>query len=283
MNLSDIKQRPHWSYSSLNQLLNICSLQFYFQRIAKLKPAFTSVNLLLGSAYHRTMEQVYLARRNSTVFTPENVLEFFTASWRGAVKDQEVHFGKLTAEETEEQGRKLTVCALENLPQEEILTISEPFVVPVVFRDEFMELPLVGEFDLTVRKEVRTSVVDWKTSGTRWSAGQADKSLQATIYTYAYNQKFRVIPDVRFDVTVKNKTPVFEQHQTARTPDSWDRMALMVNKAEQIVKHECFYPAETSFFCNDCPFGGACKAWHQEQESEVKGQASEIGSQKIAA
>lgn len=270
MNLSELKSRPHWSYSSLNQLLNICSLQYYFQRIAKLKPAFASVNLLLGSAYHRALEQVYLAIKNGTVFTADNAREFFTASWRLAVKGQDVRFGKLSAEETEEQGRKLVSCCLDNLPSnEEILSVSEPFVVPVVFRGEFTELPLVGEFDLTVRKEARPTVVDWKTSGTRWSTGQADKSLQATIYTYAYQQKSGINPEVRFDVTVKNKTPVFEQHPTARTPDSWDRMALLVSKAEQIVKHQCFYPAETSFYCNDCPFSTDCKAWHQQTPAKA--------------
>jgi hypothetical protein len=279
MNLSDIKQRPHWSYSSLNQLLNICSLQYYFQRIARLKPAFASINLVLGSSYHRTLEQIYLARKNGTVFTQDSALEFFTTSWRLATSTANVRFGKQTAEETEDQGRKLISCCIDNIPEdEEVLSISEPFVVPVTLRGQFMELPLVGEFDLTVRKETRPTVVDWKTSGTRWSMGQADKSLQATIYTYAYQQKFAINPDVRFDVTVKNKTPVFEQHETTRTMDSWDRMALLVSKAEQIVKHQCFYPAESSFYCGDCPFGGDCKAWHREQESGGRSQESAIAA-----
>ena len=270
MTLLELKSRPHWSYSSLNQLLNICSLQYYFQRIAKLKPAFASTNLVLGSAYHRTLEQVYLAIKNGTVFSVENALEFFTTSWRLATGTEEIRFGKLTAEETEDQGRKLIACSVENVPKdEEILSISEAFAVPVIFRGEYMELPLVGEFDLTVSKESKPTVVDWKTSGTRWSAYQADKSLQATIYTYAYNQKFGINPDVRFDVTVKNKTPVFEQHPTTRTPDSWERMALLVSKAEAVVKHECFYPAETSFYCGDCAFNGACKQWHQQKPDQA--------------
>ncbi len=33
--------RPHWSFSSLNQILNICSLQYYFQRVERIEPAFT--------------------------------------------------------------------------------------------------------------------------------------------------------------------------------------------------------------------------------------------------
>jgi putative RecB family exonuclease len=275
MNLSDITQRPHWSYSSLNQLLNICSLQYYFQRIAKITPAFSSPNLVLGSAYHRSLEQVYLAKKNGSVFTAEQALEFFTASWNTALEDKKVRFSRLSADETAQQGRSLLQCAVKHIdPDEEILSVSEPFIVPVACRGKFMELPLVGEFDLTVRKESRPAVVDWKTSAKRWSAGQADRSLQATVYTYAYQQKFGINPEVRFDVTVKNRTPVFEQHETTRTPESWDRMSLLVNKAESIVKHQCFYPAETSFYCSDCPYSDACKAWHQEQVTENKRQQS---------
>lgn len=61
-NLADYRERPHWSYSALNQFFNICSLQFAFQRILKLPAAFTPVALGFGSAYHRVMEHVALQR-----------------------------------------------------------------------------------------------------------------------------------------------------------------------------------------------------------------------------
>lgn len=281
MNLSDIKKRPHWSYSSLNQLLNICSLQYYFQRIALLKPAFQSVNLVLGSAYHRTLEQVYQAKKNVRVFTPEQALEFFTNSWKLATENRNVRFVKMTAEETAEQGRQLLSCAMENIdPAEEILSVSEPFIVPIKLNGQFLEMPLVGEFDLTVRKEKLPVVRDWKTSAKRWSEDQADKSLQATVYSFAYHQMHGINPEVCFDVTVKNKTPVFESHPTTREPDSWNRLGLLVSKAEAIVKHQCFYPAETSFYCSDCPYGDACKAWHREQTAEDRGQKAEDRDQQ---
>lgn len=280
MNLSDIKERPHWSYSSLNQMLNICSLQWFFQRVAKVQPSHVPVNLVLGSAYHRTLEQVYLAKKNGSVFTGDEALEFFTSSWRLATENQPVRFSKLSAEETADQGRKLIACALENIdPDEKVLSISEAFIVPVSHRGEYLELPLVGEFDLVVEQEGHPVVKDWKTSATRWSAFQADKSLQATVYSYAYSQKTGINPRVMFDVAVKNKTPVFEQHVTLRTPDSWERMGCLVAKAEQVVKHRLYYPAETSFSCGDCPFRGACQAWHQEGG----GQMTEDGDQRTEA
>ena len=48
MNLSDYRERPHWSYSSLNLLLNICSLQWMFEKIEKLPRPFTPVSLIMG-------------------------------------------------------------------------------------------------------------------------------------------------------------------------------------------------------------------------------------------
>ena len=33
--LDQYRDREHWSYSALNQYLNVCSLQYFFDRIAK--------------------------------------------------------------------------------------------------------------------------------------------------------------------------------------------------------------------------------------------------------
>ena len=60
MNLSDYRDRPHWSFSSLNQLLSVCSLAWKFSHIDKLPRPFTPVSLIMGSAYHRVME--FIAR-----------------------------------------------------------------------------------------------------------------------------------------------------------------------------------------------------------------------------
>lgn len=53
--LNDYRSREHWSFSSLNQFLNICSLQFAFDRIYRLEKTFTPISLSFGSAFHRAM------------------------------------------------------------------------------------------------------------------------------------------------------------------------------------------------------------------------------------
>lgn len=259
MTLQELRQRPHWSFSSLNSLLNICSLQWYFQKVAKLKPKHTSVNLVAGSVYHRTLDQVYLARKLEMPLTIDEAKELYTEDWRRSSKDEPIKYGKLDADGIEKQGRGLIEVAWNNIDDsEKVLQVSEVFCVPVIHDGKFMSKPLVGEFDLVVEKDGQPLVVDWKTSATRWNPAKAHKSLQATAYAMAYQQKHGVNPDVRFDVSVKNKTPVHEKHVTSRSPDSWKLLGLLTAKAELIVDQELFYPSLDSFACGDCPFKQAC-------------------------
>jgi len=276
MTLQELRQRPHWSYSSLNQLLNICSLQWYFRKIAKLEPAHTSVNLVAGSVYHRTMDQIYLARKLEMPLELSEALELYTEDWRRSSKEEPIKYGKLSADEVEEQGRGLVTVAWNHIdPEERILKVSETFCVPVLHQGRFMSRPLIGEFDLVVEREGRPVVVDWKTSAARWAKDKARKSLQAAGYSYAYNLKHGVNPEVRFDVAVKNRTPVFERHVTRRDPGSWKLLGQLTAKAQEIVKHELYYPSLDSFACSDCPYADACAQWCRAEPLSVATGAEE--------
>jgi hypothetical protein len=72
--LGDYRDRPHWSYSSLNQLLNLCSLQWMFEKIERLPRAFTPVSLVLGSVYRRVMENIALHRMEHRLPTEQDTL-----------------------------------------------------------------------------------------------------------------------------------------------------------------------------------------------------------------
>jgi len=43
--LEDYRDREHWSFSALNQFVNICSLQYAFDRVYRLPKEFTPVSL----------------------------------------------------------------------------------------------------------------------------------------------------------------------------------------------------------------------------------------------
>jgi Holliday junction resolvase-like predicted endonuclease len=262
MTLMELRKRPHWSFSSLNSLLNICSLQWRFQKIDKLKPTHTSVNLVAGSVYHRTLDQVFLARKLEVPLTVAEALELYTEDWRRSSESEPIKYGKLDADGVEDQGRGLIQVAWDNIDDtERVLQVSEVFCVPMVYDGRFLQKPLVGEFDLVVEKDGKPLVIDWKTSATRWAKTKADKSLQATAYSWAYQQKHGYNPQVRFDISVKNKKPVFESHTTNRGPDSWKLLGTLAAKAETIVEHELYYPSLECFACSDCPHKGACEEY----------------------
>lgn len=265
--------REHWSYSSLNQFLNICSLQWAFQRLYRLKPEFTPVNLSFGSAFHRTLEAISMQRKDGKLMPSKDTQELFSDLWqRQQDEDANIRFDE---EEDKEklatQGRGLVACYASSIDSaEEILHINQPFAVPLIDASGGVLLkPLIGEIDLVVRKQALKSLVDWKSSATRWNPGKPHRSMQPTMYLYAYATNHGETPDFRYDILVKNKTPVFEQHVTKRSQDSFHRMIEKVKLAESMIASEHFIPNEEGMFCKSCPFQGACKNWHRERSKLI--------------
>lgn len=264
MILSNLRDRPHWSYSSLNQLLNICSLQWMFEKIEKLPRPFTPVALAFGSAYHRAMEFVAAHRMEGRLPAAKDVRDLFHVAWkRQQAEGPPINETEESPDQLAEQGAGLAEAYLNQIdPAERVVDYNRAFAVPV----GTSEKPLIGEIDCVVETAGELELVDWKTSARRWPKDQADKSLQPTAYLYAAEQ---LKPGAgcarfRFDVGVKNKTPVIERNRTTRAPEDFARLERLVETAERIVAHELFYPSEQSFACGGCAFQGPCKAWHRQ-------------------
>ena len=264
MNLSSMRDRPHWSFSSLNQILNICSLQYFFEKIQKLPRPFTPVSLVFGSAYHRVMEHIAAHRMEGRLPAAKDVRDLFhTVMERERQEGPPMEASEESPEQLAEQGAGLAEAYLNQIdPAERVLDVNRTFAVPV----GGSERPLIGEIDCVVETAGETVLVDWKTSARRWPKDQAEKSLQPTAYLYAAEQlkpgagcaKFR------FDVAVKNKQPVIESNATTRSPEDFARLERLVETAERIVAHELFFPSEQSFACGGCAFQGPCKTWHRQ-------------------
>ena len=264
MNLSDYRERPHWSYSSLNLLLNICSLQWMFEKLLKLPRPFTPVSLVMGSAYHRVMEFIAMHRLEGRLPLPAETRDLFHTLWEREQKEgPPMEQTEDPPEKLAEQGAGLVAAYLQQVdPAERVLEFNQAFAVPI----GESERPLIGEIDSVIEgADGQTVLVDWKTSGRRWPKEQADKSLQPTAYLYAYGQlKPGCTDKFRFDVAVKNKTPVIELNHTSRTPDDFLRLERLVEAADRIVQNEMFYPCDQSFACAGCQYAEPCKAWHRQ-------------------
>ena len=262
--LSDFRERPHWSFSSLNQLLSVCSLAWKFSHIDKLPRRFTPVSLVMGSAYHRVMEFIALHRLEGRLPMPAETRDLFHTLWeREQQEGPPMEQTEEAPEKLAEQGAGLVAAYLQQIdPRERVLGFNRAFAVPV----GSSEAPIIGEIDCLVESaDGQTVLVDWKTSARRWPKDQAGKSMQPTAYLYAYGQLNPGCTDrFRFDVVVKNKAPVVELIDTTRTPDDFLRLERLVEKADQIVQNELFYPSDQSFACAGCQYAEPCKAWHRQ-------------------
>ena len=201
--------------------------------------------------------------------------DLFADLWRRQLdEDGETKFDEGDDAETcGALGRDMIACYARAIDDDErVLHVNHAFCVPLVdAQGNTLPKPLVGESDSVVEKIGGIVLVDWKTSGRRWPKDKADKDLQPTAYLYAalLDEQFGKCPIFRFDVVVKNKTPVYEQHATFRTKDQFDRLAELVKLADRMVEHEVFVPNETGFYCGGCGFQTACKAWHRNQATLV--------------
>lgn len=269
--LNEYRDREHWSYSSLNQLLNICGLQWAFQRLHRLIPEFRPASMSLGSAFHRVLEWIALSRKEGRRPKESEARDLFDDLWQRQLdEDGEVKFDEDgNADTCGAQGRDMVACFARAIDEDErVLHVNHTFCVPLVdAQGGTLPKPLIGEVDSVVEKNGGVLLTDWKTSGRRWPRDKADKDLQPTAYLYAANvdEGFGKCPIFRFDVIVKNKVPVLERHTTFRLPDHFHRLAELVKVADRMVEHELFVPNEQGFYCNGCGFQSACKAWHRNR------------------
>ena len=276
--VQEYRKYPHHSFSSLNLFLRICPLQYAFRYIYKSVPEHTPVNLVFGKAFHSTLEWYAVNLMQGTESSVSEFRDVFSEHWRQFCRLED-NISFRTGDEWEQlnsTGRKMIECVHENWADRKIISVSHAFSVPVINGAGIMvsEKPLIGEFDLVLHDENNYPViVDWKTAAAKWPLTKADRDLQATCFSYAYWREHQVIPQFRFDVVTKTKTPSYTQHHTARTHDDFRRLAKLVEVVEDAVKHELFFPNESSFSCSNCVHAEACRKWHNRKSRVISSAA----------
>ncbi len=263
------QRESYWSQSRIGLFL-LCQLKFAFSYIYKVDPEFTPLALVFGSAVHRTLEMMAHARKDGAPMTESDCKELFADIWqRQLQEDKDIRFGdSQDAESCQAQGQAIIGAFHANTdPEEQVLGVSEAMAVPLINGGgEVLDDPLIGELDLLVRdRDDRKVIVDWKTSARKWSAGKADSEIQPTALLYAYKQQHGEVPEFRYDIAIKTKTPGFQQESTTRGPDDFDRMIWLVQGIEKAIKVDAFLP-QPGFMCSSCQYAGACARWHRAAE-----------------
>ncbi|MDX9981124.1 MAG: PD-(D/E)XK nuclease family protein [Lentisphaeria bacterium] len=268
--LAELRRAPHWSNSQINALANFCSLAWAFRYVHRLEPEFVPVSLVFGTAFHSALSY-HAARRLQgkacTIGECADLLETLLAD--GCKSDSPpVRMGEgESVGGLVDQGIGMLRILLGSAdPEEEVEAVGLPFSVPLFDANGVrLDKPLIGEFDLVVRRGGIRTIVDWKTSARRWPEGKAESDLQATCYLWAERQTGHPDSRFRFEVVTKTKSPVCERHPATRDMDDFVRLGELVRVLERVVANECFHPQEGGWECNGCPYTTACTSWHRER------------------
>lgn len=252
--------RPHWSYSQLNQYRR-CPLQYYFERIERLPVPFTAGGLAFGSAVHAALADVHRSLQSYGAPSSDSLRRTFLDRWAELAAERPIRFrpGENLAD-MQELGLGLLGAYVSRLEPMEILAVEREFVVPLInSRGEVLERPLVAVPDLLIRENGALLIDEFKTAFRRPSSSELDLALQATCYAWAVRERYGSIPSVRCTTLLKTRQPQVHRLATCRVEEDFGRLGDLVEHIERATSAGAFYPIENPQSCVPCPFRKACR------------------------
>lgn len=257
-----MKDRPHWSYSSISQFL-ACPLRYYFQRVICLPSTTVSSGLVLGSAVHHALAEYHRALQAGQSVTKDHLHEAVLKGWENREAEGTVVFKSGESRDNSlAQGIALVDVYLQEPPPENIVQVEQEIIAPLHnSQGDYLETPLVAMADLITTVDDGLKVHEFKTSGRAYSEMEADTSLQPTCYVNAVQETFGESARVEYIVLVKTKTPKVQRLEAVRHEEDLSRLGDIVQTIERAVQAGVFYPVESPLNCSSCPHRQPCREW----------------------
>jgi RecB family exonuclease len=256
------------SFSSINQLLNICSLQFYLERILRLPKERVSAALVLGSSVDKALRAIVMDLIGGRAPNGANSLQVLRAHLERAFGDRSIPVVSTKDESIEdlyELGKRMIEKYISVLPTDEVpLDLPRRFMVPLLAENgEALPRPLIGELDCWIRTpDGRVGISDWKTAAARWPADKLAKDEQATAYLIAGEHILGKEPNFfRYVLLLKTKKPEVETYHVSRGASDRRRFLKKARMADRMIEAGTFVPNDHSFACPTCPVRGSCEKW----------------------
>ena len=267
MEIKELRKKPHLSHSSINAYME-CGLYYKFSKIDKLKPRFTSDNLVYGITVHRVLADFHQERLIGKILSVDDLCDLFSKYWKVAAENNEsIQYSKQNSYTSILSGGKALLSAYHRLlPKDQytIIAIEEPFSITL----DDLEVPIIGVMDLVEEDAAGTIIItENKTSVKAYSNSQIDQNLQLTVYQIAarangYRDREILL---RIDCLIKTQVPTFKTYYTHRDSLDEHRAIRKIKKVWDGIKKGVFIPNDTSWKCAYCEFKDPyCDQWFAE-------------------
>ena len=249
------------NYVSFSQINTYCQCGYkYYLHYAEDIILPPSPSLILGSAYHSTVETDLRQKISTGTDLPLSEMEAFFANFVEAKFKEEI----LLSEDEKERGKSTVMDSCITRGRAALKAFSEdyaPSLQPLEVEKEFnVSLrddlpPLKGYIDLITTD---MSVVDHKTAKKSPSANEADNSLQVSAYALGFKALYGYIPEeleLQYTVVPESMKVKTVPLKTKRTQDQIDRFVNRVVLVVDGIRKGVFIPPEqTSWACGYCGY-----------------------------
>lgn len=268
MELSDLRQKPHLSASSISTYVD-CSLQYYFSHVRRLPMEFVSDALSFGTVIHLVLAEFYRSKMTGDRLSLKDIHETYRELWMQEAHDRtdlQYAEGKdFTTYLTE--GVDLLSAWYNKLSDDEfeVIGVEEPFT----FEIPELPVPIIGAMDLIEADSGGALVItDHKTSSKSFSVDEIDQNMQMTLYQLAARANGYADREIllKLDCLVKTKVPKAESYWTVRTEIDEKRLIRKIKTVWDGIAKGVHIPNDTSWKCKKCPYRKACDEWFLRKE-----------------
>ena len=255
--LAELRQQPHTSISAIKSFLQ-CPRKYRLQYIDRVRPAFRSAALVLGSAWHDTIDEWLLADHAE----PEALRAHLRDGLVRRLQADDVLFD----EEDEDEGR-LTDVALRMLgvflvkvqKPERTLGVELPFSLELThpMTGETLPTALIGALDAVVVSGGTELVWELKTAKRKWGVDQVEFDLQATMYKVGARTLGFGEAELEVLVTTKWRVPDVQVERLVRHRRDEVELADVILSVHRGIAAGVDHPVR-GWMCRTCAFAGVC-------------------------
>lgn len=247
------------NYLSYNQvrIYQSCPLKYYFNYIKQFKSE-SNDKLILGSAFHETLEKYLNSQINGENISEKEIVTIFKTVFNDLVNNNEVNWI-----ETKALTLKKGISFIHFFYNEVAQTLKPlmvekelSFVIPE------LDIELKGVIDIV---EEDFSLSDFKTSTAKWSKSRVQYSrLQTIIYKYLFEKNFESsVSNLKFKVfySKNDKNIKYQDIIVKFENDDFEKMIKIIAYIADNIKQGNFYKNE-SYACNFCDHKIICKDYN---------------------
>ena len=249
----------HISPSAAKSYLS-CSLQFYFDRVARIRKK-TPVALHLGKAVHAALQCFHLARWRGGDDSPEAIAAAYEISFAALERDEgPVNFDDEADREKVRLDGLRVVAAYLDSPE---AMKEKPRAVEVLLKENIpgLSVPLTGAMDLV---ENNYTPVDFKSAAAKPDRENAafDHEIQLVSYHLLMETAIgQVPPSLDLVFLVKTKTPQVIRVSSPPADDHRKRRVIgLLETAVQGIAAQRYHP-QPGMQCSWCQYRNECMAW----------------------